>query len=52
MCKLLDIPRSSLYYQKAKIAVEKPLDEEYEKLTNLVIEIFKNSRNKIGRAHV
>lgn len=48
MCKLLDIPRSSLYYQKTKLGVVNLKNEEYEKLTNLVIEIFKNSRNIYG----
>lgn len=44
MCKLLNIPRSSLYYNKNP---ERSNSEESQ-LTNAIKEIFKNSRNNYG----
>src|SRR5699024_6053426 len=39
MCKVLQIPRSTYYYES------KDRDNQEEELTNLVVQIFKNSRN-------
>lgn len=46
MCKLLDIPRSSLYYNRNNKLNKKKSNDHY--LTALVKEIFKNSRNNYG----
>ena len=46
MCKLLDIPRSSLYYNRNKNLKKKKFNDYY--LTDLIKRIFKNSRNNYG----
>lgn len=46
MCKLLNIPRSSLYYNKGKTS--KTNHDEVEKLTKVIKDIFKKSRNNYG----
>ena len=46
MCKLLDIPRSSLYYNRNNNLKKKKSNDH--DLTDLIKEIFKNSRNNYG----
>ena len=46
MCKVLQIPRSTYYYE-AKIR-----DNQDEALTNLIITIFKNSRDIYGQRKI
>ena len=46
MCKVLQIPRSTYYYES------KERDNQEEELTNLVVQIFKNSRNIYGQRKI
>ncbi|MDQ0254430.1 repressor of nif and glnA expression, partial [Evansella vedderi] len=46
MCEVLQLPRSTYYYE-AKIR-----DNQDEELSNLIVEIFKNSRNIYGQRKI
>src|SRR5699024_11264051 len=46
MCKVMQIPRSTYYYESKK------RDNKEEELTNLVVQIFKNSRNIYGQRKI
>ena len=46
MCKLLKISRSSLYYYLTSLSTKK--DTAQDRLTELVKDIFKKSRNNYG----
>jgi len=46
MCDVLQIPRSTYYYEKEE------LENQDEELTKLIVEIFKNSRNIYGQRKI